>query len=381
VSIKSVSTNEWDFPDEGSHSSITSLHPYPGRFIPAIPNHAISKYLGTNSGKHILDPFAGCGTTLVSGKLNGHRVTGIDASPLASLLQRCYTMQSKSSTVPHLQELHEKFEHTSNSQEEFSILEIRLAIPNLNHWFSEQAVRTVDSYLSKVNQIDSQNAKEMAMLALSRVLVRLSHQQSDTQYRAINNEADENDIRRTICNSLNKVIEVIEKESDENGDFEAKIIHGDSRMADSFKSVNDVDLVITSPPYPNAYEYWLYHKYRMFWLGMDPIWLRTNEIGVRPHYSGSGKKGPEDYRADMEAVWENLDNVCNIDATQVWIVGDSVIKGELVDTAKLIIESAAKFEWILVERNERVLPRNRSSFQGIGRQNREEVLTFKRKDD
>ena len=80
----------------------------------------------------------------------------------------------------------------------------------------------------------------MAMLALSRVLVRLSHQQSDTQYRAINNEADENDIRRTICNSLNKVIEVIEKESDENGDFEAEIIHGDSRIADSFKSVNDV---------------------------------------------------------------------------------------------------------------------------------------------
>lgn len=381
MSIKSISTGEWDFPDEGSHLSITSLHPYPGRFIPAIPNHAISKYLGKTSGKHILDPFAGCGTTLVSGILNGHRVTGIDASPLAALLQRCYTMQLKSSTVPHLEELREKFKHTSNSEEEFSTLGMRLAIPNLDHWFSEQAVRTIDSYLSIVNQIDPQNAREMAMLALSRVLVRLSNQQSDTQYRAIENEADENGIRQTICNSLTKVIQAIEKESDENGAFEATIIHGDSRMADSFKSVSDVDLVITSPPYPNAYEYWLYHKYRMFWLGMDPIWLRTNEIGVRPHYSGSGKKGPEDYRADMEAVWENLDNVCSIDATQVWIVGDSVIKGELVDTAKLIIESAAKFEWIILERKERVLPRSRSSFQGIGRQNREEVLTFKRKDD
>jgi hypothetical protein len=381
MNIKSISTGEWDFPDEGSHLSITSLHPYPGRFIPAIPNHAISKYLGKTSGKHILDPFAGCGTTLVSGILNEHRVTGIDASPLAALLQRCYTMQLKSSTVPHLEELHEKFKHSSNSEEEFSTLGLRLAIPNLDHWFSEQAVRTVDSYLSIVNQIDPQNAREMAMLALSRVLVRLSNQQSDTQYRAIENEADENGIRQTICKSLTKIIQVIEKESDENGAFEATIIHGDSRMVDSFKSVSDVDLVITSPPYPNAYEYWLYHKYRMFWLGMDPIWLRANEIGVRPHYSGSGKKGPEDYRADMEAVWENLDNVCSIDATQVWIVGDSVIKGELVDTAKLIIESAAKFEWIIVERKERVLPRNRSSFQGIGRQNREEVLTFKRKDD
>ena len=41
---------------------------------------------------------------------------------------------------------------------------------------------------------------------------------------------------------------------------------------------------MTSPPYPNAYEYWLYHKYRMYWLGMDPIAVRQQEIGARPHY-------------------------------------------------------------------------------------------------
>ena len=42
--------------------------------------------------------------------------------------------------------------------------------------------------------------------------------------------------------------------------------------------------LVTSPPYPNAYEYWLYHKYRMYWLGFDPIPIRENEIGARPHY-------------------------------------------------------------------------------------------------
>jgi site-specific DNA-methyltransferase (cytosine-N4-specific) len=28
----------------------------------------------------------------------------------------------------------------------------------------------------------------------------------------------------------------------------------------------------------------LYHKYRMYWLGMDPIAVREHEIGARPHY-------------------------------------------------------------------------------------------------
>ena len=41
-----------------------------------------------------------------------------------------------------------------------------------------------------------------------------------------------------------------------------------------------VGLVITSPPYPNAYEYWLYHKYRMYWLGLDPIAVKKQEIGA-----------------------------------------------------------------------------------------------------
>ena len=49
-----------------------------------------------------------------------------------------------------------------------------------------------------------------------------------------------------------------------------------------------VSLVITSPPYPNAYEYWLYHKYRMWWLGfLDPIAVKEREIGARAHISSN----------------------------------------------------------------------------------------------
>ena len=45
MEVQSEIEEEWDFPKEGSSDDITALHPYPGRFIPAIPAHAISKYL------------------------------------------------------------------------------------------------------------------------------------------------------------------------------------------------------------------------------------------------------------------------------------------------------------------------------------------------
>lgn len=378
MEVESAIHEEWDFPDEGSSKDITSLHPYPGRFIPAIPAHAISKYLGDSSGKHILDPFAGCGTTLVAGQISNHNVTGIDASPIACLLQRCYTKRVKPDSLELLSGLSDEFRGSSNEVEDVDVVVEHLGIPNLRHWFQDEAIIAIHDYTNKVNDIESKGARELSWLALSRVLVRVSNQQSDTQYRAIKSKYDGGDIRQIICKSIEKVSKVIQNRSVANGDNVATIIHGDSRRPGSFEGVKGVDLVVTSPPYPNAYEYWLYHKYRMYWLEMDPIWLRANEIGARPFYSGSGKKGADDYQGDMADVWRNLNEVCNIDATQVWIVGDSVIKGELVDTAQLVVDAAEGFDWVVADRKDRILPRNRSSFQGIGRQNREEVLVFKR---
>ena len=44
-----------------------NFHPFPGKFIPQIPNFFINKF--SEKGQCILDPFCGCGTTLVETKL------------------------------------------------------------------------------------------------------------------------------------------------------------------------------------------------------------------------------------------------------------------------------------------------------------------------
>src|SRR5690606_32374291 len=44
-------------------------------------------------------------------------------------------------------------------------------------------------------------------------------------------------------------------------------------------SKNSVSLIVTSPPYPNAYDYHLYHRFRLFWLGYDPRMLAKVEVG------------------------------------------------------------------------------------------------------
>ena len=61
--LEDIKKVNWTFPDSSSNGHITSLHPYPARFIPIIPRILIEN-LQVKHKITILDPFAGCGTTL-----------------------------------------------------------------------------------------------------------------------------------------------------------------------------------------------------------------------------------------------------------------------------------------------------------------------------
>src|SRR5207244_2390498 len=58
---------------------------------------------------------------------------------------------------------------------------------------------------------------------------------------------------------------------------------GDARQS-PLKS-ESVDFVVTSPPYANSHDYYLYNKLRLFWLGHDVGVVQRAEIGSRNRHS------------------------------------------------------------------------------------------------
>ena len=68
----------------------------------------------------------------------------------------------------------------------------------------------------------------------------------------------------------------------------SQVINNDVRTLEHFPPNLRVQLVITSPPYPNAFDYFLYHRHRMFWLGYDPIVMSRKEIGSHLNYQRKG---------------------------------------------------------------------------------------------
>ncbi len=71
-------------------------HRYPAKFIPRIVSRLLENY--TKEGNLIVDPFGGCGTTLVESKISGRLSVGVDINPVAVLTTKSKTTPPKSPT-------------------------------------------------------------------------------------------------------------------------------------------------------------------------------------------------------------------------------------------------------------------------------------------
>jgi site-specific DNA-methyltransferase (cytosine-N4-specific) len=156
------------------------------------------------------------------------------------------------------------------------------------------------------------------------------------------------------------------------------VLHHDVLTVEPAAIGRRVSLVVTSPPYPNAYEYWLYHKYRMFWLGMDPLAMREREIGARPHYFKRNPQTAADFERQMSTVFGLLSRVVVPGGHVCFQIGNSVIRGEAVDNAALLRRVAPPVGFAEVAAMSRAIPRNRKAFNlHHARICREDVLVFR----
>src|SRR5213076_1432753 len=84
-----LSWSERDLPERERTKHVHRLHPYLGKFIPQLVETLLDRYL--RRGAHVLDPFAGSGTTLVQALESGYDATGVDIAAFNCLLMRVKT--------------------------------------------------------------------------------------------------------------------------------------------------------------------------------------------------------------------------------------------------------------------------------------------------
>lgn len=342
--------DNWDFSDAHPHS-LSGIHPYPAKFIPEIPRRLIEAYRPAD-GLVLLDPFCGSGTTLSEAQRGGLPSIGIDLNPIAVMMSRVKTAPIPETVGRALSEVVELART--------DIAPVLPDIPRLDHWFRPEVQVAVASLATAIAARGG-TARDILRLALSSIIVRVSNQESDTRYAAIEKDIGREDVLRQFVRAARRIEEALRARS--NPLPEATVIEADILALDPATIRQHVGLVVTSPPYPNAYEYWLYHKYRMWWLGFDPLAVKAREIGARAHFfKGSNSHTADDFERQMADVMAVLERLVVGGGHACFVVGRSRIRGELVDNAAVIAKAGAARGFMEVMRAERVIAATRKSF-------------------
>jgi len=385
--LRRLSTRDWSFTSDDTRYLTHDLHPYPAKFIPQIPAHLIAEL--SLPGDVVFDPFGGSATTAVEAVRLGRRAISCDANPLSALIGRVKTGFMDACIHTDLEQLFASIESHlaapgSGGTAWYGTLKEKYQayipnIPNLEKWFDSRVVAELSLLRHLIENTTEGIANDAAKLALSRIVIRMSNQESETRYVSVEKQVAPKLALRTYLESLRMVSRRLELAADNLQYADARFILGDSRVdLDGQIQGNSVDLIVTSPPYPNATDYHLYHRFRLFWLGFDPRHLGRIEIGSHLRHQRNGS-GFDEYKEDMRHVIESCHRVLSPGRYAVFVVGDALFKGETFSTSDAVGEVAATAGFDLAGVIQRPVHETKRSFAKPGRRARVEHLVVLRK--
>ena len=388
--LEEFKNTDWSFAGDDTTYLSHDIHPYPAKFPPQLPAQIIKML--SSSGEKVWDPFGGSGTTALEALLNDRNCISTDINPIGSIIGKAKTTALCSKDEIELNKLIERLEYYINNaiclgdffEEHKNDLEREIPnIPNIEKWFEPTVICELAflKYLIK-QDLQSEPAIVVAKASLSKIITRVSNQESETTYRAVRREVRIGEVLEIYLKDLKANFLKIKKLSSMIGyrscDFITtnvmQPIVGDEKPIEK----DAIDLVVTSPPYPNAFDYHLYHRFRIFWLDGDPREVGKVEIGSHLKYQ-RGKKNFEQFEIEMKPVLENCYKALKAGRYAVFILGNAVFGGVQYETAERIGKLAENVGFSKVGIIDRPLPETKRSVKNWARRATTEQILILRK--
>jgi len=261
--------------------------PWRGQFSPQLIDAMISEY--AKDGDFLLDPFAGSGTVLYEAGRHGLEVFGSEVNPAAIKLAQTYELINRTQD--------ERLQILENATEL-----LNQAIP-LPLWSIQ--TKELFSEIAKKQLVAITKDAEGYVRGLLETLVVLLDFYSETLppdfiFRKWH------ELRRLILGFP----------------FSEKKINVELCDARNLPLQNgSVDLVITSPPYINVFNYHQQYRSSAQALGCDLLHVARSEIGSNRKHRGNRFLTVIQYCLDMHQVFLELSRVCDKAAHIIFVVG------------------------------------------------------------
>lgn len=362
----------WDFHDEETQIHLHTLHPYPAKFIPQIPRKAI--LLWSREGDTVLDPFCGCGTTLLESSLLHRKSIGVDNNEVACLVSRAKVAQYTDDDLRKLKEFVNIITHIDHNIDKGWTPNYE----NFEYWFDPICAKELTIIKHHIEHY-SNSVKLLLLSIFSSIIVRVSYQDSDTRYSRIYRDYQQGEATKAFQKKLLDVIKKLEVIID-LPKSPGEIYLADSRKLDFIKD-ETIHLIITSPPYLNAYDYHKYHRHRLHWIKGNIKMARDKEIGKHDTFTRKGAT-PDAFFWDMEECFSHWKRVLKTGGRAFIVIGDAIVSGEPVQVGDRFVDICEMLGLRLVDRWIRELHSSKRAFniKKARRIDKEHLLLFEKKE-
>ncbi|NPA44190.1 MAG: hypothetical protein GXO49_01515 [Chlorobi bacterium] len=357
---------------------------YKEGFSPNLVKDAIETY-EINSKNIILDPFNGSGTVTLTASEHNIPSVGIEVNPFTSFISKTKTLNTKKKV---LSELFEKTYEQVNSGNNFPELETYSTFTELSNkkkWlFNLEVLRAFYGGYSFIENIKS-NASELIKLALLTSIMEVSNAKKDgkcLRYKPKWQEKKYN--KKDFIKAFIKNYIKIEQDIKISNIKQQPFIHNSDTRTFLKKNNDKFDLIITSPPYLNTFDYTDIYRPELFLgkfiLNSDALYqLRLKTI--RSHIQAKWKlpntnnidsillndifkrlsKNKEllmhpripqmilAYFEDMKLIFGDLSNNSNKNAHLWMVVSNSAYANEEIPVDLILADIATKNGWKLKE--------------------------------
>ena len=356
--------------------------PYIQGFSASFVQSILDQYKDDYKSPVILDPFAGCGTVLTQGKLNGYKSIGTELNPL---LQFIADIKVNSwDVVPEL--LNETFSSIPKN--------LRTPAPEFlksENQFNKGVLRNLELLKGGIDSIPTKtkaqtNVKNLILLAFSSILIDCSNLKRTPclgywRNKKVADNAPWMLMERKI-KDICKDLEYLQVKYKKNIFAKSKVLLANAM---EYRHKHLFDLIITSPPYMNGLDYVMNYKIEMAWLDFtkgtkdakkvkdslvvcDNVskglvkrfaqsnakytnsWIEEIKVNIEKNIKKRGSYRRSDmphivhkYFDDMYKVMNSVTNSLKANGRFILVVGDSLIADVYVPTdlllAKMGIES------------------------------------------
>jgi SAM-dependent methyltransferase len=355
-----VLRENWEYADADTQHLTHNIHRYSGKFIPQIASRAVE--LLTRPGELVVDPYSGSGTTLLECAQLRRRAIGVDLNPLAVLIAKVKTTSvpkaeldnlvlrlKKALTAVGMDDELPLFRNATKTKRAQFEQDARLEHEWYRKWFQPHVLPELIQIDLEIARIEEEPLRNIALVAFSDILRRSSNAHSGYPNVMFDKNAPEKDRPiRPFLKALERIADMLSRLSGVEASWsDVRVIHGNATALPLEDAT--VDAVISHPPYIGSIPYAEYGALSLQWLGADSKQLDRELTG--------GRRQSPDVVARFEDGYGKMlhesARVLKPGRHAFLMVGNPVVRGEVIDLADMTLSLASRAGLELLVRTER----------------------------